>query len=340
MTTPYTTGTVSVTAGSTTATGVGTGWKTAGLVAGIFGLDSADGNPVPVLSVDSDTKITFAKPWRGATANDQPYWITYDTTDGQQTVSLMEKVVEYISRLNKPALASLASLTPAADKLPYFGPGGAGALADFNAAARALLAGTGVINNAQTPPGLRADEIISDANAFTTRGWARGNNIPNAPTNTGDGDWYIYRNDTLSGWGRQWAYSFFTNKVFQRRYTSSGFTAWMQDDAPEHGSNVNGDYTRFADGTLICWRGFTTGGPNIAAGGYVKLTSDGAVYPASFASPPRTFVSYKGDWTIVALATSVNGTSNHAGELNLKNTDQDAHSFPGFIEILAIGRWY
>ncbi|WP_320202804.1 beta strand repeat-containing protein [Agrobacterium rosae] len=117
MTTPYVTGTVSVTAGNAIVTGTGTGWQTAGLVAGVFGVD---GLSVPVLSVDSDTQITIAKPWPGATASGKAYWITYDTTNGQQTVGLMQKIVEYIARLNSSALAAIAGVVPVANSLLLF----------------------------------------------------------------------------------------------------------------------------------------------------------------------------------------------------------------------------
>ncbi|UHS61060.1 hypothetical protein HRR99_05795 [Agrobacterium vaccinii] len=117
MTTPYVTGTVSVTAGNAMVTGAGTGWQTAGLVAGMFGVD---GLSVPVLSVDSDTQITLAKPWPGATASGKAYWITYDTTNGQQTVGLMQKIVEYIARLNSSALAAISGVVPVANSLLLF----------------------------------------------------------------------------------------------------------------------------------------------------------------------------------------------------------------------------
>ena len=173
MTTPYVTGTVSVTAGSPVVTGTGTGWLISGLVAGQFGLDSANGNPIPVLSVDSDTQITLAKPWRGTSATGQAYWITYDTTPGQQTVANAQRLAEYIARLDKPALAALASLIPAADKLPYFGAGGAGALFDFNAAARALLTG-GQLPNGQVRNDLTPDKAFRRGNILGSVAQASG----------------------------------------------------------------------------------------------------------------------------------------------------------------------
>ncbi len=117
MTTPYVTGTVSVTAGSAVVTGSGTGWDTSGLVAGILGVN---GIAVPVASIDSDTQITLALEWPGASASGQEYWITYDTEPGQQTVANAQRLAEYIARLNNPALAAAAGVTPSANKVLLF----------------------------------------------------------------------------------------------------------------------------------------------------------------------------------------------------------------------------
>jgi hypothetical protein len=120
MTIPYTTGTVSVTAGSAVVTGVGTAWLTAGVVGGVLGLDRGDGNPIPILSVDSDTSITLAKPWRGATVGAQPYWIVRDTAYLRQITDNAQRLSTYLARLDNASLAALAAVsgTMAADRVP------------------------------------------------------------------------------------------------------------------------------------------------------------------------------------------------------------------------------
>jgi hypothetical protein len=140
MTIPYVTGTVSVTAGSAVVTGSGTAWATALVAGGLFGLDSNNGNPVPILSVDSNTQLTLAKPWRGTTAAGQGYWIVRDTAYLQQQTVNAQALSTYIQRLDNAALAALAGLTPAADKFAYFNGALTAVLADIRAKGRDLLA--------------------------------------------------------------------------------------------------------------------------------------------------------------------------------------------------------
>lgn len=336
MTTPYVAGTVSVTAGSAIVTGAGTGWQTAGLVAGVFGLDSANGNPIPVLSVDSDTQITLAKPWRGTTASGQAYWITYDTTAGQQTVSLMQKVVDYIARLDKPALAALASLVPAADKLPYFGAGGAGALTDLNAAARALLAG-GVLPEGQLPQRLRAagGPLVSDFDSALSTGFYRA--ALGANTRPPVDDFYVIQVQRFDNFIRQDAWG--TNGVrFFRQGQLGSLPGWTRDGPPERGSNANGEYTRFADGTQICTRSVATGNPTLAAGEAISLGSFN--YAASFVASPSRSLSYDGSWSHTLSVGSEGGGNVGVGGLAISNRDNAAHSYAGTVYITAIGRWY
>ncbi len=50
----------------------------------------------------------------------------------------------------------------------------------------------------------------------------------------------------------------------------------------ERGSNANGEYVRFADGTQICWT-LNTSGPGITTGAGVEITWN---FPAAFLSAP------------------------------------------------------
>ncbi len=178
MTIPYVSGTVSVTAGNAVVTGVGTGWQTGLVTGGMFGLDSANGNPVPILSIDNDTQLTLAKPWRGTTEAGQAYWILRDTAYGQQSVANANALATIINELRNPAVSALAAISAqlgagkvprgqsatvmemftvtdaakallnlagnaAADKLPYFNGDSGSALATLTASGRALIGQVG-----------------------------------------------------------------------------------------------------------------------------------------------------------------------------------------------------
>lgn len=139
MTASFTAGTVSVTTGSDIVTGVGTGWLTANISPGFFGLDADSGSPVPVLQILSDTSLRLVSPWRGAGLSGWGYWLSYDTRDGQQTVNNAQRLAEYIARLGSAAMAAFLPLVPAANTIPYFTSASAAALATISAHGRALL---------------------------------------------------------------------------------------------------------------------------------------------------------------------------------------------------------
>ncbi|MCM2432106.1 pyocin knob domain-containing protein [Agrobacterium rosae] len=362
MTTPYVTGTVSVTAGSAIVTGVGTGWLTSGLVAGQFGLDSANGNPVPVLSIDSDTEITLAKPWRGTTASAQGYWITYDTTPGQQTVANAQMLALYLSRLDKPALAALASLTPAADKLPYFGANGAGALADFNAAARALLAG-GILADGQLPARIRVtspnsttanalDNVLE--NGFSVVSSSANVALVNGPPGAGAGVCLTIMS-TVNSAGSQTYWNMVGNdRIWTRRRSGSAWSAWALTGIPilgsvsqasgvptgaviERGSNANGEYVRFADGTQICSKVLGSFAPNQAIGANIFRNDTGVnwTFPVAFSVIPYASYSAGNGTSCWANGWGVSATT-AAGRL------YSAVSSGTLVELtaFAIGRWY
>ncbi len=119
MTTPYTTGSVTLTNGSAVVTGVGTAWQTA-LIAGGTLYVEADGNPLPILSVDSNTQITAAIKWKGASGT-YPYALMRDTAYGQQTVANAQALSTYLQRLDNASLSALASLAASmtADRFAY-----------------------------------------------------------------------------------------------------------------------------------------------------------------------------------------------------------------------------
>ncbi|WP_167592833.1 hypothetical protein [Leisingera aquaemixtae] len=54
----------------------------------------------------------------------------------------------------------------------------------------------------------------------------------------------------------------------------------------ERGSNANGEYVRFADGTQICWKYDADNFTTAASGSLHKEEIPAWTFPAAFASPP------------------------------------------------------
>ncbi|QND32178.1 phage tail protein [Sinorhizobium meliloti] len=314
MTIPYVTGTVSVTAGSAVVTGSGTAWATALIAGGFFGLDSSNGNPVPILSIDSNTQLTLAKPWRGTTAAGQGYWIVRDTAYLQQQTVNAQALSTYIQRLDNAVLSALAGLTPAADKLAYFTGANSAALADIKAKGRDLLSSTGVLDallklgpvwggSVRSPANSDVGLVDGDLNTITIAGvytlsgnWA--NTYAGAASAATTGTLVVLQRSTNA------AFQYFyrdNNQVFRRNTVNGGtsWTDWAIVELPvvgtvsnsagfpagaviERGSNANGEYVKFADGTMICTSPEITVSMNQATGNLFYSNAVSAAMPVLF----------------------------------------------------------
>ncbi|MDX0457417.1 phage tail protein [Sinorhizobium medicae] len=374
MTIPYVTGTVSVTAGSAVVTGSGTAWQTALIAGGLFGLDSSNGNPVPILSVDSNTQLTLAKPWRGTTAAVQGYWIVRDTAYLQQQTVNAQALSTYIQRLDNAVLAALAGLTPAADKFAYFTGANSGAFADIKAKGRDLLSSTTVLDallklgpvwggSVRSPANSDVGLVDGDLNTITVAGvytlsgnWA--NTYAGAASVATTGTLVVLQRSANA------VFQYFyrdNNQVFRRNTVNGGtsWTDWTIVELPvvgtasnsagfpagaiiERGSNANGEYVRFADGTQICWG---TGTTNVSTNlnNHFGSTSGASVtgnalisFPATFSNTNYSvsvFPTFRG-FTVLG-AYSKNG-ANAAVRMGVSGST--ANDVP--YEWSAYGRWF
>lgn len=110
----------------------------------------------------------------------------------------------------------------------------------------------------------------------------------------------------------------------------------------ETGTNANGHYVRYADGTQMCWQ--TLPITTRAAG---STQFEDWIFPASFVSGVLPFVtssprSYNNDSgaedAARHLRTAVRGVSNNSSRACIVNTHSAA--IDGRIDIKAIGRWH
>jgi hypothetical protein len=138
MTTPYTTGTIALTNGSAVVTGTGTAWATALIAGGIIYAEAAGGNAMPILTVDSDTQITAATKWKGATGS-YAYALVIDTAYDRQVLANATALAQILQALQKPSISALSALTPAVDRVPYFTGSNTAALATLTTFARTML---------------------------------------------------------------------------------------------------------------------------------------------------------------------------------------------------------
>ncbi len=144
----YTVGTVTVTNGSTSVTGAGTGWETALIVGGVF---YAGGGAYPIQSVSNETELTLAIPYTGVDAAGTVYAIDRQRAAAISNIAMNDRLAQIIREISigniedlnaldsVSNLIALANLSMVADKLIYGSGNGQFSLTDFSSAARALL---------------------------------------------------------------------------------------------------------------------------------------------------------------------------------------------------------
>lgn len=316
MTTTYNTGTISVSNGSTTVTGVGTNWIAGGILPG----DDfrAAGLTVEIASVNSATSITLARAWPGTGQSSANYSIRLIDAGERSLVALNQ----IVGALGSGNLISLAGLPGATNKMPYFTGVGAMALADLTPAARALLARTAIEQSSPSDAtvgrlmavgafglgpaitlgsGDNLDNILASGFYYNpTGGNTTGNNYPIssagsltvasrqasnttqkfvsfAPNALASDVREFTRTRGLSGWS-PWVEVFHQGRILGTVSQSGGVPTGA---VIERGSNANGDYVRFADGTQICDHRITTT--------TIFGTSESGTwtFPAAFAATPE-----------------------------------------------------
>lgn len=115
----YASGTITIAANATSVIGSGTAWQAAGFAAG--DLLFADGYIGLVGSVQSDTALTLAQPWRGGALTAAAYRLRYQG-DGSRISAQARQLIELLGGSGN--LETLGKISGGADRLAYFtGPG-------------------------------------------------------------------------------------------------------------------------------------------------------------------------------------------------------------------------
>lgn len=282
--THYNVGTVTVTAASDGVAGVGTFWNgniAPGDILWVGGVSCR------ILTVNSNTSLTLARPWPGPTAAGAYYeaWAVLDA------VGYQKKTGELLAKLAGGNLDAFAGLAGAADRLPYFNGSGSMALTPFTALTRSLL------NSA------------NEASLWTTIG-------ATSPASA------AFRRGNVLG------------TVSQSSGVPTGALI-------ERGSNANGDYVRFADGTQICAMSFTVPGDGWTTAAWGAWFSAGTFpLPATFAAAPSASVSVR-DGAVGARSAycqNVNVATSQISSLYLAGHGQS--SAVVFVYVILIGRWF
>lgn len=356
MATPlYNVGTATLTAGSTAMVGQGTLWL--GNVRPGDQVVSYTGQTAIVGTVNSNTSITLLRAYRGTSQTAQAYEILY-TPDDPFTQQLAREVLQGISA---SALVKLGGVTPAARKLVHFDAAANAALADLSDFGLNLLAssdvfGWGADNANIAIPNNNADTLTVNG-VYRTISSTVG--IPMAAigqlVHMGQGGNVAVQVFYLSAT---------TNRIWTRaRSTGNNWTPWKEFGHPllgtvsqsggvptgaiiERGSNANGEYVRFADGTQICWALITL---TYTSGS--RLDSQWT-YPAVFSEAARSLTAtlpyqtafYTGS---VAQRTPANITSSTttAGSATVGLWAQTGTAFVSGdqisnVSVIVSGRWF
>ncbi len=106
----------------------------------------------------------------------------------------------------------------------------------------------------------------------------------------------------------------------------------------ERGSNANGEYIKFADGTMICQHtiSWVTGVNFLINSVYISSSSTTWTFPATFSSPPQPVPSMSSSSRIVLSASSSLTTSADI----VAAYWQSLPSTTLTIDVTAIGRWF
>lgn len=326
----YTAGTVS--SSGLVITGTGTAWQTAQFREGDEFI--AGGWRMLVQSVDSETQLTLRanSGVQGAALSGAPYRLRY-MSDGSRASAQARQLIDLLGGSGN--LEALAGLVGESGKVPVFT--GAGtmdltepgtpdpngnleALAGLVSAPDVLAYFTGAGTAALTDLTPFARTLLDDADGpamYATLG-----QIPNAQV----------RNDLTP------------DKAFRRGNILG--TVSQSGGVPtggiiESGTNANGRYVRFADGSQWCSKELV--GPSdtvINPQGWYSFGN--SAWAVQFASGGLLFVgvNYVGEWPVSIVASTQDQSPSNTGSVRASNYATIARTVTPRVFVLGYGRWF
>ncbi len=109
----------------------------------------------------------------------------------------------------------------------------------------------------------------------------------------------------------------------------------------EKGSNANGSWVKYADGTLICWRTWTTTSFAIdSAYGDLAIGAIAWTYPAAFAGDLPTVSCSYGKWGTSASWSGISTISLTSSTIRVYDIQTRPSGTGTAFSAMAIGRWY
>ncbi|KEP68441.1 hypothetical protein DL1_12000 [Thioclava dalianensis] len=361
----YKTGTISVTDGSTAVTGSGTGWVDE-ILAGWL-LRDPSGVAYEIASVNSDTSITLATPYLGVTGSGKSYSIaptlgpSKDLADGVTAL-----LAGYQAVKDGPGQGKFPDGTPAAPGVRFASDpdtglrrvganqgalvaGGADIIKWSGAGAvlAGLLTGTAVQQSATDTTAGRlmtvgaggiAGQIIEfsgdiddpdqmPSGFYRVQGGATGTK----PDGLAAFNMIVLRRGQSAPYAQTSQYVMSTLGLFYREWNGASWEPWSIQD--EYGSNANGEYVRFANGTQICTTVLSGINVNIALGSIYFSDAIAAQMPAQFVSSPYSAGSMSGTvygW-VNARSTATQWALSVYSAVSRTNDS---------IRVFAVGRWF
>lgn len=108
----------------------------------------------------------------------------------------------------------------------------------------------------------------------------------------------------------------------------------------ERGSNANGEYIRWADGTQVCWHIFQFTPSEWLGGAGIWITKAAVTFPASFVVSP-TVIGQSMDGAVSSRGSfigNVESRTNTGCVLNIRAISSNSN-IGMYLAYLAIGRW-